>query len=370
MARELSSIDIRYLVRELAAIAPASRIDKVYAPQPHELVLQLRRTGKGKALVRFIVPDGFYIASAKDDMPERPSSWCALLRKTLEGAKVIEVLQPASERIVQFVLGRADTTFSLYLELYGKGNIIVTDEKGIAHAVLHEITHKDRAVTRGTLYALPKGMDVFNLSAEAFRAVLRTSDKKNISTALSSSIGIGSLYAKELCLRAGVDPQAQVNDDIALRTYDALRALLATPAQPNIVTDGTSIPLPVVFLSSGKQPMELIGSFSNALERTFRMSAPAPASGATKALETQRLRLAHSIEAQDAAVKKLELAAATSQRAGELLYEHYAEFKTLLEQLALVRKKGEVDAFLKHHKKIVAYNPTTGDITLELQDSA
>lgn len=365
--RELSSIDIHFLMQELREVV-GSRIDKIYAPEWDELVLQLRRAG-GKALVRIIVPKHCYLSSGKDVMPERPSGWCALLRSLVEGAKITAIEQPQSERIITFVLETQERKTRLVIELFGKGNIIVVDEGDVIRAVLHELVLKTHAVERGKNYTLPAGIDTFHLDAAAFKKLLTSSDKKNVSSALASTIGLGSFYALELCARAGIDLKAAVHEDDAAKLHHALKTLLSSKADAVVVMEHgvPSDVLPLPFISVPEEKLEHVPSFSAALEKVHRAATGTPAELAvTRKLDEQRVRLSRNIEDQEAAIEKLEKTQADAQHAGEMLYENYAHYKVMLEEIATARKKGVVETVLKKYPDIKEYKAPTGDIVVEL----
>jgi predicted ribosome quality control (RQC) complex YloA/Tae2 family protein len=359
--RELSSIDIRFLVAELRQ-SIGGRIDRLYAPTPEELLFQIRKAGESKLFIRAAVPQVIYIASGKDGMPERPSGWCNGLRNLIEGAKIVDVLQPHSERVVQFVLEKRETQHNLYLELFGKGNIIITDIDGMIVMLQHELVLKSHAVERGKKYALPPGTDTFNLGKEEFIKLI-TESGKNVSSALSTVIGVGSFYAKELCERTGVDPKSESGNAHLDELYDRFIEMLQAPADPQIAS-GISLPFTCETVSG---QFETTPSFSVAIEKMYASSQVGDfEASATKAVDQQRERLMHNIAAQETAIAKLEKEQVVCQRIGETLYERYQEFESMLNEFSAARKKGTIDAAMKKHLQVKEYKQASGDVVVEI----
>lgn len=355
---ELSSVDIAFLAKELQALV-GGRVERIYAPAENELLLQVRCPGR-KVIARFIVPSLFYVASLKDDMPEKPSQWCAVLRSLLDGMKIIDVRQPRSERLLLIEFAVKDATRRMYLEFYGKGNMIVTDETNKILGVLWDRDFKDRKVARHEQYVLPGGNDAFALDKPDFIRALLDIGK---GAASSLAMFVGQTHAKELCRRAAVDPASPLDDASAGRLHNALHDALDGPlaAQTVAIEGKPSDALP--FDAGG----ETAASFSAAIERVVRANTGArPRDAATRKIDEQRARIASSIAAQETALAKLEKAHVEAQRVGEHLYEQYTQYKTMLEEFTAARKKGKaaIDALQEKHG-VKEYRAATGEIVLE-----
>ena len=95
MKKELSSIDLIYIVKEIQELVNA-KIDQIYQASKKDVILQLHVTGKGKQLLR-IMPGFVYIAKQKPEMPEKLIGFCTILRKYLgnsSGMYKIFILPP------------------------------------------------------------------------------------------------------------------------------------------------------------------------------------------------------------------------------------------------------------------------------------
>ncbi len=372
--RDLASIDFRFIVRELADAIIGARIDKLYAPEPERLVLQLRKGGVGRSIIVIHVPKAAYVSSAKEDMPQQPSSWCVRLRNLLEGMKITAIEQPFSERCIKLSLAKQDASYDLYAEFFAKGNLVVADKQGIATAVLFEREFKDRVVAANKPYTPPTGPDIFAKDLEEFTALVTQPFKGTVAGVLATKAALGKIYSKEICLRAGIDPNAErIIAADAEKLYDALHALIEAPTAPFLVGDA---PFPVRLASAettpaaasapGAAPTAPLASFSAAIETTIGIEPTIIDTSAASAIEDQATRLRKSIAQQEAAVDTLEKDAQRAQQAGERIYERYQDVEALLKGVAEARKNGTIDAFLKAHPEIKDYKQATGDIIVTL----
>ena len=117
MKRELSAVEITYLVKELDLVDAI--VDKIYSFEG-DLFFQFHK--KGKKLLR-INGKLLFLAAEKPDMG-KPSGRVMLLRKQLEGARVKRVSQTGIERAVVFEFSNDK---QIIIELFGRGNIVLLD---------------------------------------------------------------------------------------------------------------------------------------------------------------------------------------------------------------------------------------------------
>ncbi len=150
--KSISSLELTVLVQELQPIVH-SKISQIYHQQDKEVLLQLHLPGKGKHLLR-IIPGKFLCLTNKKETTTTPTGFCMQLRKHLDGAFLQSLSQPGSERIVVLKLEKKNT-FYLIIELFSKGNIIVTDEQYLIIGVLEQQTWKDRTLKPGEKYIFP-----------------------------------------------------------------------------------------------------------------------------------------------------------------------------------------------------------------------
>ena len=78
------------------------RIEKVYQPSKEEAVIAIRtRTGSSRVLICAGANSArIHITNRQIENPKVPPMFCMLLRKHLSGARLLELVQPPMERVV------------------------------------------------------------------------------------------------------------------------------------------------------------------------------------------------------------------------------------------------------------------------------
>ncbi|RJQ19317.1 hypothetical protein C4580_05260 [Candidatus Woesearchaeota archaeon] len=358
MKTEITSLDLLFLCRELQTLV-GSRVDKIY--RPDGFLFQLHKTGSGKLFLR-TEKNAVWLAAAKTETPETPGGLCSTLRKYLEGKKLTSLEQVNGERILKLTFQTQQDTYSLYIELFSNGNIVLADEHGIVKAAQEERAWKDREIKRGKPYALPPAKKNFTQISPA-DLDSTTPISKHLAT-----LGLGKTYAEELCLRAGTDPTSNSlteNERITLHAY--LQKLLKEPISAFAYPDGEITP----FALSGKTGTAY-PSFSAAIDANLSKSAALTKLEKSRArFDSEKERIQNAITIQERTLTKINEDAAKQQRAGELIYEHYQELKNILDQLHAAKKKHslqEIAQKLKGHAVIKHVNPKTQEITVEITD--
>jgi len=149
----ITSLDLHFLIKELQFLV-GSRIDKIYHPSKEELLLLFNVKDTGKQMLRVMAGKSIFLASIKEDQGS-PDGFCMFLRKYLDNAKLTELSQVASERIITFIFEKEKKYF-LYVEFFGKGNIIFTDENNVIMNALDQKKWADREIMKGKEYIHPK----------------------------------------------------------------------------------------------------------------------------------------------------------------------------------------------------------------------
>ena len=127
----------RAAVHELSEVVVDGRIDKVYEPEPDSIVLNIRTSGRSGAVRLFAschsAGASVRLISSSPENPKDPYPFCMLLRKHIQGSRIVSVSQRGSERIIEFTVERLNelglmVSKKLIFEIMGKySNIILVD---------------------------------------------------------------------------------------------------------------------------------------------------------------------------------------------------------------------------------------------------
>lgn len=123
--------------------------------------------------------------------------FCQKIRKDLHNARVLSIEQLNNDRLVLFRFDKGE----LYLEMFGKGNMILVKDGNTVVSVKNE-TWSDREIKPGKEYKTPKSSVLLELE----KAI---SDRYIIASLMK--LPLGKQYAKELLKIAGVDEKTPGN---------------------------------------------------------------------------------------------------------------------------------------------------------------
>ena len=117
---------------------------------------------QGEGRVDIVMQAGVRIHRTRypPENPRTPPSFPMLLRKYLKGGIVRSVRQHGFDRIVEIKVER-DQEYTLVVELFSKGNIILLNQEGEIIPPLKRKTWSDRRIASHEKYAYPpiKGLE-------------------------------------------------------------------------------------------------------------------------------------------------------------------------------------------------------------------
>lgn len=357
MKNEVSSLELTHLVAELSLAS--CWIEKIYQPDAKTFVLAIRKPGEEKKLIRIELPKFLYFTNNKEEMPEKLSGFCGYLRKYIEGTRVTTFEQVGSERVVKLVCESKESKFNVYLEFFGKGNFVICEPDDTILHCLETVLFKERMVKPGITYSLPDRPNAFTITPKQFAEAV-TGD--NISMALATNLGIGGLFAQEVCALAGVTPTAKtVTSDQTEKLFVVWNTLLKRKTQPIFVDESEVLPFALKHHpGTTNKPLP---SLSHGLDLLFAKDY-----GTKTAIAPKPNKLALVIDMQEKNAVRLETEAVDVQKQGEYFYEHYQDVKKILDELQTAMKTHslqELQEKTKGHKHIKEIDPKTGMVTVE-----
>lgn len=250
----LDGITCQLLANELNTELEGKRVDKIYMPDKHTVILHIRFTGGYKKLLISIDPGAPRICFAEDtvDNPSIPPSFCMLLRKYLAGSRIESVTNPGYERIIEITVSKYDElkdrkTYTLTIELMGRfSNIVLINEGG---KILDSAIHVDFSVSRvrevmpARVYEYPPAQDkltpdkALEISESGSLPIMESELSRPIEKALVGSIkGLSPVLASFISDKADIDDRktlSMLNDSDKDRLNNVVTGFLRS------VTDGT-----------------------------------------------------------------------------------------------------------------------------------
>ena len=308
--------NLRGYIKKIYQVGEKEFLFKIYANETQSLYINLA---------------GF-IYFAPHETPETPSMFAMYLRKRFGGKRIINVSQVNFDRILKF-----DTPeYTLYVELFGGGNIIVVKD-GVIEKAYREREWRHRRVMHGEIYEPPPEKSNPLNDTENICLILNGSSKDMV-RAIATEYNLGK-YAEEVCYRAGVDKNAkEVSEEECKKIRNGIRDLFNF--------DGCY----------------LYSDFFSPVELKYRSDDYEHYDNMNQCLKKYLANPKTSIKKskfeiiRDMQLKKIEdfkKDAVLNHRIGDTVYEHFQEISSLLTRA----REGKVD-----------YNRKTGKISVEFNN--
>ncbi|MEM4254046.1 MAG: NFACT family protein [Candidatus Woesearchaeota archaeon] len=354
---EITAFDLHFLTQELQPLI-GERLDKIYVIKEREILI----TFGNKKMIQF-KPGKIWTPMQKPATPEQIHPFAAQLRKIIGNSKVERLEQVCSERILALTLSRSGKKFALYIEIFGRGNIVLCDESNI---VISALALNER-VQRKQTYQLPKSTDTFHLEEKQFAEKMLQS-KENISKTLAVQFGLGKTIAEELCVRCGIPSAEQVKEEHAHEIYHELHKMLEQKTSAQLIFDN-NIPIdatPIQFQIYASKKRENIDRFGDALDRLFALPAEAIKEQKTAPLQEKLKKIETMIKMQEQNLARLQEKAEEERKKGEYIYEHYQEINKLLSDIIEAKKKLSWKEIKAKFSQIKEINEATGEVIVEV----
>ena len=241
----LDALCLSGVVHELQNALSGAKIDKIYQPGRDEVVLALRAPAGNVKLLLSANPSHprAHLTQISRENPDKPPMFCMLLRKHLSGARLLELVQPPMERVVDLRLEALDELGDrverrLVLEAMGRhSNLILLDGEGRIMDCLRRVDSDmsaRRQVLPGLFYRLPPAqekLDPSSLDRAALESALAAAPEESQADKwlLDTFGGLSPLICRELAFRAGGATDArlhQIGEGGRSRLLDELEGLL------------------------------------------------------------------------------------------------------------------------------------------------
>lgn len=253
----LDGITCQLLANELNKELEGKRVDKIYMPDKHTVILHIRFTGGYQKLLISIDPGAPRICFAENtlDNPSIPPSFCMLLRKYLAGSRIESVTNPGYERIIEITVSKYDElkdrkTYTLIVELMGRfSNLVLINENG---RILDSAIHVDFSVSRvrevmpARVYEYPPSQDKFKpekaleIAKSGTIPFMESELQRPVAKALVGSIlGLSPVLAAYITDKSDIDDRKtlqMLTDGEKTRLINAIKEFLT------FITEGTYTP--------------------------------------------------------------------------------------------------------------------------------
>ncbi len=332
----LSNLEIQQIVKELKALEGAR-------------FQRMQKTAKGYRLklhgaeVMLAPPDAVYIT--KYQAKGETDGLSAFVKKRLSGSRLESVEQYGMDRVVTMAF---DNGWSVVVELFSTGNLIVVDDEGLTRSALRYQRWSDREIKPKRAYKYPgsRGLDPIDMDANAFSKVF---DRDAIRS-MVRGVKMSGKYLERACLDAKVAKEKEPSPQDIKKLFKAIKAILARQAEPCLEGE------PALFPLAGGG--EAKASLSEAVDEYYAVPEPE---------RKQESKYGHRLGEQEKAIGRLEDDAAKYQEAGDWLQSKAPQVEVLLQKVKELRKKGLNDKEIsKELGKKVRVSGKKAYLTLDL----
>ena len=335
---ELSGIELRYLVNEIAGRATGGYyVSGINAITRSSLLLRMHHPVKEDVML-VLSTRGLWITKLKFK-PVEENNLEAYAQAHLERCKLESAEQAGSERIVSLKFRHpADGSVKVVVcEFFGEGNIVICDESMQILAILNPIEVRHRTLKVGLRYAYPptRGLDVFQVTLEQLVSLRNEAAKIDALRWIGRGISMPKKFVEEVARRAGIDPAkqaSQLSDEQVEKVYSTIKEMVGDVStgknhQPIVVmVAGKPVEaLPLVTGEVEKLEVKQVASYMDAVDEVLSAEIlDVGRSSRTIELDREIAVLEHDLEEQNKAKEAvMQKSAAIRKLAGDLMALSY-----------------------------------------------
>ena len=238
--KSMSNVDIYTVSNELNNLLSGARVDKSFQPTKDIVVMRFHVPGTGR--IDLVMQCGSRIHTSQYPLenPTTPPTFPMLLRKRIKGAHVESIRQHNFDRVVEIRV-KKDKYYTIIVELFDKGNIILLDDENNIILPLKRKQWSTRDISSKKEYLFPeeRGINPLTVNEEEFKGLFDDEESDAVRTLAKN--GLGSLYAEEIIKRANenidVDkntPNSEITEEQIAGIFHAFKDLFDSLTQESI----------------------------------------------------------------------------------------------------------------------------------------
>ncbi len=402
--KSMTNVDIYTICQELNDLLVGARVDKSFQPTKDTVVMRFHKAGTGRLDLVIQAGKRIHLSQYPLTNPQNPPSFPMLLRKIVKGANVVSVEQHNFDRVVEIKM-KKEETYTLIVELFSQGNIILLNESNEIILPLKRKHWSDRDISSKKEYVFPieNGINPITLTIDEFKDIVTGGDDEEIVRVLAKN-GLGSLYAEEIMQNTEISKKescsALSGDEINI-IFNALKSVFEPLEKrqftPMIVNNEKEVEklkqenpdkkykakedvISIKLSQYEEFEVESFESFNEACDEFYSSKVKNEITGIQEAAWNKKVsKFSKRLEKQEETLHNFEKTIEDSQRKGELLFTNYVQVDNILNVIKGAREKDygwkEIGKTLKDAKKsgmadaqIFEFMDPLGNITLRIDD--
>ena len=365
--KSMSNVDIYTVSNELNNLLSGARVDKSFQPTKDIVVMRFHVPGTGR--IDLVMQCGSRIHTSQYPLenPTTPPTFPMLLRKRIKGAHVESVKQHNFDRVVEIRV-KKDKYYTIIVELFDKGNIILLDDENNIILPLKRKHWSSRDISSKKEYIFPeeRGINPISVTEEEFKDLFKDAESDAVRTLAKN--GLGSLYAEEIIKRANENveidkntPNSEITDEQLAGLYNGFKDLFDNltddNVKPQIVKKDSKEDVVALDLKKYEDfEKTYYESFNEACDEFYSKKVNADIKSVKESAWNKKVnkfekRLRLQEETLDNFYKTIE----DSQYKGEVIYSNYPTIENIINVVNQARSKDysfkEIGKTLKKAKK-------------------
>ncbi|WP_407393536.1 ribosome rescue protein RqcH [Methanobrevibacter sp.] len=390
--KSMSNVDIYTISDELNNLLSGARVDKSFQPTSDIVVMRFHVAGTGR--VDLVMQCGSRIHTSQYPLenPTTPPTFPMLLRKRLKGAHLESIKQHNFDRVIVMKF-KKDKYYTLIVELFDKGNIILLDDEDNIILPLKRKQMSSRDISSKREYVFPeeRGMNPITISEDELKEIFENSDKDVVRTLAMN--GLGSLYAEEIIQRSNetveiekTTPASELDDKQISTLYNSIREIFDNLKEglvkPQIVKNESKEDVVPLDLSKYQDfEKTYYSTFNEACDEFYSKKINSTIKDIKEAAWNKKVnKFEKRLNLQQETLDNFARTIEDSQHKGEVIYSNYPSIENIINVVATARGKDysfkEIGKTLKKAKddgmaeaQIYESIDKLGVLTLDIDDT-
>ncbi|MDO5860342.1 ribosome rescue protein RqcH [Methanobrevibacter sp.] len=366
--KSMSNVDIYTISDELNKLLSGARVDKSFQPTKDIVVMRFHVPGTGR--VDLVMQCGSRIHTSQYPLenPTTPPTFPMLLRKRIKGAHVESIKQHNFDRVVEIRV-KKDKYYTIIVELFDKGNIILLDEENniILPLKRKQMSARDISSKREYVFPEERGINPISVTEDKFKELFRNNEDSDVVRTLAIS-GLGSLYAEEVVKRANeiisVDkntPNNEITEEQYGGLYKGLKNLFDNlnneSIKPQIVKNDSKedvVPLDLIKYDSFEK--SYYDTFNEACDEFYSKKVNTDIKEVKETAWNKKVgKFEKRLRLQQETLDNFDKTIIESTHKGEVIYSNYTTIENIINVVNTARQKDysfkEIGKTLKKAKK-------------------
>ena len=376
--KSMSNVDIYTVSDELNNLLSGARVDKSFQPTNDIVVMRFHVPGTGR--VDLVMQCGSRIHTTQYPLenPTTPPSFPMLLRKRIKGAHVESITQHNFDRVIKIRV-KKDKYYTIIVELFDKGNIILLDDEDNIIQPLKRKQLSERDISSKREYVFPKerGINPIEVTKEELSELFKNADSDAVRTLAMN--GLGSLYAEEIIQRANntveIDkntPTSQLSDEQIAEIHNSMQELFDNlkdgSIKPQIVKkDSKEDVVPLDLIKYDDFEKTFYNDFNEACDEFYSKKVNSTIKNVKEAAWNKKVKkFEKRLNLQKETLDNFEKTIKESKHKGEVIYSNYPTIENIIN---VVNNAWSNDYSFKEIGKILKKAKKDGMVEAQIYES-